>query len=100
MNWDDLRETPHRRWNPLVREWVLVSPQRMQRPWLGQLAKSVAAPSIKYDADCYLCPGNARAQGLRNPVYETTFVFDNDFPALLPNVPERAAEKDGLIVAR
>jgi UDPglucose--hexose-1-phosphate uridylyltransferase len=100
MNWYDLRETPHRRWNPLLREWVLVSPQRMQRPWLGQETKPAAAQSVEYDPDCYLCPGNARSQGMRNPSYETTFAFDNDFPALLPNVSEGAAEKDGLIVAR
>jgi len=100
MNWDDLRETPHRRWNPLLREWVLVSPHRTQRPWLGQVTKSAAAPSLEYDPDCYLCPGNARSQGMRNPRYKTTFVFDNDFPALLPNVPDGKVEKDGLIVAR
>jgi UDPglucose--hexose-1-phosphate uridylyltransferase len=100
MNWNEFRETPHRRWNPLLREWVLVSPQRSQRPWLGQVAKPAASPQIEYDPECYLCPGNARSQGLRNPAYRTTFVFDNDFPALLPDVPEGKYEKDGLIVAR
>src|SRR6267378_2507090 len=100
MNWNEFRETPHRRWNPLLREWVLVSPQRSQRPWLGQVAKPAASPQIEYDPECYLCPGNARSQGLRNPVYESTFVFDNDFPALLPDVPEGRYERDGLIVAR
>jgi UDPglucose--hexose-1-phosphate uridylyltransferase len=100
MNWDDFRETPHRRWNPLLREWVLVSPHRTQRPWLGQVAKPAASPQIEYDPDCYLCPGNARSRGLRNPAYATTFVFDNDFPALLPNASDGKLEKDGLIVAR
>jgi UDPglucose--hexose-1-phosphate uridylyltransferase len=100
MNWDDFRETPHRRWNPLLREWILVSPHRTQRPWLGQVAMPAASPQIEYDPDCYLCPGNARSQGLRNPAYTTTFVFDNDFPALLPNVSDGTLEKDGLIVAR
>ena len=100
MNWTEFRETPHRRWNPLLREWVLVSPHRSQRPWLGQVAKPAASPQIEYDPECYLCPGNARSQGLRNPVYRTTFVFDNDFPALLPDVHEGKCEKDGLIVAR
>jgi UDPglucose--hexose-1-phosphate uridylyltransferase len=100
MNWDDLRETPHRRWNPLLREWVLVSPQRLERPWLGQETKPTVERPVEYDSDCYLCPGNPRSQGMRNPAYKTIFVFDNDFPALLPTVPERAAEKDGLIVAR
>jgi len=100
MNWDDLRERPHRRWNPLLREWVLVSPQRTQRPWLGQVAKPAASPQIEYDPHCYLCPGNSRSQALRNPVYTTTFVFDNDFPALLPNESDDKFEKAGLIVAR
>ena len=100
MNWDDLRETPHRRWNPLLREWVLVSPQRTQRPWLGQVAKPAALPQTRYDPDCYLCPGNSRSQAFRNPPYTTTFVFDNDFPALLPNVSDGKLEKDGLIIAR
>src|SRR6267378_8578838 len=70
MNWNEFRETPHRRWNPLLREWVLVSPQRSQRPWLGQVAKPAASPQIDYDPECYLCPGNARSQGLRNPAYK------------------------------
>jgi len=100
MNWDDFRETPHRRWNPLLRDWILVSPHRTQRPWLGQVAKPAASPRIEYDPDCYLCPGNARSQGLRNPAYTTTFVFDNDFPALLPNVSDDILEKDGLTIAR
>jgi len=100
MNWDDFRETPHRRWNPLLREWVLVSPHRLQRPWLGRIEKPAASPLVEYDPDCYLCPGNARSPGLRNPAYKTTFVFENDYPALLPNVPEGKLEKDGLIVAR
>src|SRR6267143_4068585 len=100
MNWNEFRETPHRRWNPLLREWVLVSPHRTQRPWLGREARRAAPQAVEYDPECYLCPGNARSQGLRNPAYKTTFVFDNDFPALLPDVPEGKCEKDGLIVAR
>jgi len=100
MNWNEFRETPHRRWNPLLREWILVSPHRTQRPWLGQVARRAAPQAVEYDPECYLCPGNARSQGLRNPAYKTTFVFDNDFPALLPDVPEGKCEKDGLIVAR
>ncbi len=100
MNWRDLRETPHRRWNPLLREWVLVSPHRTQRPWLGQVARPAALPPIEYDPHCYLCPGNARSQGMRNPAYANTFVFDNDYPALLPNVSFGEFETDGLIVAR
>ncbi|HTQ59049.1 MAG TPA: UDP-glucose--hexose-1-phosphate uridylyltransferase [Candidatus Solibacter sp.] len=99
MNQVDLRTTPHRRWNPLLREWVLVSPHRTQRPWLGKVDKVAPPVSLHYDPECYLCPGNVRAQGLHNPVYAETFVFDNDYPALLPNVAPGETNQDGLIVA-
>jgi UDPglucose--hexose-1-phosphate uridylyltransferase len=99
MNTTDFRTTPHRRWNPLLREWVLVSPHRTQRPWLGKVDKTAPAPAVEYDPECYLCPGNARAEGLRNPAYAETFVFDNDFPAMLPNVAPSEMDEDGLIVA-
>jgi UDPglucose--hexose-1-phosphate uridylyltransferase len=79
---------PHRRFNPLTGEWLLVSPHRAQRPWQGQIEKTISEDHPTYDADCYLCPGNARAGGNRNPTYTSTFVFDNDFPALLPTLPE------------
>jgi UDPglucose--hexose-1-phosphate uridylyltransferase len=72
----------HRRYNPLTGEWVLVSPQRTQRPWLGQVEKTPREKLPAYDPECYLCPGNSRAGGKRNPEYSSTFVFDNDFPAL------------------
>jgi len=68
--------------NPLTGEWVLVSPHRTARPWKGQSEAAAAAPALAYDPACYLCPGNARAGGLLNPRYESTFVFDNDFAAL------------------
>ncbi len=100
MSGTDFRTTPHRRWNPLLREWVLVSPHRTQRPWLGKVDKTAPAPALEYDPECYLCPGNARAEGLRNPAYSETFVFDNDFPAMLPNVAPNEMDQDGLIVAR
>jgi UDPglucose--hexose-1-phosphate uridylyltransferase len=74
---------PHRRFNPLTREWVLVSPQRATRPWLGQVEKVPAASIPSYDPTCPLCPGNKRASGEVNENYTQTFVFDNDFPALL-----------------
>jgi len=63
---------------------VLVSPQRLERPWQGQLEPESREVRLAYDAGCYLCPGNLRANGERNPAYATTFAFDNDFPALLP----------------
>ncbi|MDQ1474260.1 MAG: UDPglucose--hexose-phosphate uridylyltransferase [Bryobacterales bacterium] len=90
---------PHRRLNPLTREWVLVSPQRTQRPWQGQV-ESVSAPAaLTYDPTCYLCPGNPRAGGARNPAYSQTFVFENDFAALKPDTPEWESNESGLLVA-
>lgn len=80
----NLLSQPHRRFNPLTREWILVSPQRTQRPWLGQVESLPAETLPAYDPECYLCPGNVRANGQRNPHYTSTFVFDNDFAALLP----------------
>jgi UDPglucose--hexose-1-phosphate uridylyltransferase len=93
-------KTPHRRFNPLSREWVLVSPQRTQRPWQGKIEKAQTASNQSYDPTCYLCPGNVRANGERNPQYESTFVFENDFPALLPTDSEGSLDEAGLIVAR
>jgi len=84
--------SPHRRFNPLTGEWVLVSPQRATRPWLGQMEKVQAESIPAYDPNCNLCPGNKRANGAVNEKYTQTFVFDNDFPALL--VENQAAEKE------
>lgn len=78
-------ERPHRRFDPLRGRWVLVSPQRTKRPWLGETSQPDASPPVHYDPHCYLCPGNARAGGKQNPKYSSTFVFDNDYAALLPN---------------
>ena len=86
MNFD----TPHRRFNPLTRDWVLVSPHRARRPWLGQVEKVPAEDLPPFDPSCYLCPGNERAGGIHNPEYTSTFVFENDFPSLLlpePKIP-------------
>lgn len=77
--------TPHRRQNALSGEWVLVSPQRTERPWLGQAERAVPEQLSEYEPSCYLCPGNERAGGGRNPDYPGTFVFTNDFPALRPD---------------
>jgi len=76
-------DLPHRRYNPLTGEYVLVSPHRARRPWLGQVEKTPPENLPAYDPGCYLCPGNPRAGGVSNPPYTGTFVFDNDFPALL-----------------
>lgn len=78
----DLKEQPHKRFNPLKEEWVLVSPHRTQRPWQGKNEEPVSGDLPIHDPDCYLCPGNKRANGERNPVYKSTFVFKNDFAAL------------------
>jgi hypothetical protein len=96
----DLKEHSHRRFNPLTREWILVSPHRTERPWLGQVEKSVADAPPTYDPTCYMCPGNVRAAGIRNPDYQVTFVFDNDYPALLPGTPQQKIDQDGLLIAR
>lgn len=73
---------PHRRRNPLTGEWVLISPQRLSRPWRGRLEPADIAGNPPFDPDCYLCPGNRRTSGKVNPRYESTYVFENDYPAL------------------
>jgi UDPglucose--hexose-1-phosphate uridylyltransferase len=95
----DWKLDPHRRFNPLTREWVLVSPQRTARPWQGQVETGGGAAEPEYDPECYLCPGNARAGGVRNPNYTSTFVFDNDFAALKPSTPVDRYDEGGLLIA-
>ena len=90
---------PHRRFNPLTGEWVLVSPHRARRPWLGQVEKSPPEDLPVYDPACYLCPGNERAGGITNPGYTGTFVFENDFAALLPTAQEKTDPAHPLFVA-
>jgi UDPglucose--hexose-1-phosphate uridylyltransferase len=96
----ELNLKPHRRFNPLTREWVLVSPHRTDRPWLGQVEKRAPAKLPDYDPQCYLCPGNARAGGARNPDYKSTFVFDNDFAALIPDIPHGELNENELLIAK
>lgn len=96
----NLIEYPHRRLNPLTGEWVLVSPHRTKRPWLGQVEASPPDAIPAYDPHCYLCPGNERAGGVRNPQYDSTFVFTNDFAALLPDTLENFVALHPLLQAQ
>lgn len=89
----------HRRYNPLIDEWVLVSPHRTRRPWQGQVEKLPDEIRPAYDPTCYLCAGNARAGGVRNPVYDSTYVFTNDFAAMLPGIASTRLDEGGLLRA-
>ena len=80
-------------------EWVLVSPHRTQRPWQGQVERASQPAAVEYDPKCYLCPGNERAGGVRNPWYTSTFAFDNDFAALRPDTPAARTDEGSLLVA-
>lgn len=84
----DYIENPHRRYNPLTGEWILVSPHRSKRPWQGQVEKVVEEKRPEYDPQCYLCPTNERVGGEENPNYEDVYSFQNDFSALLQDTPE------------
>jgi UDPglucose--hexose-1-phosphate uridylyltransferase len=95
MKNDLFSEYSHRRFNTLTGEWVLVSPHRSKRPWQGQVEKNNPAQRPAYDPTCYLCPDNIRAGGNKNPDYKNTFVFTNDFSALLEDSPlQKTNEKD------
>lgn len=88
---------PHRRYNPLRRQWVLVSPHRTERPWQGELNPSSGFSNVRYDPNCYLCPGNKRAGGHLTPHYESVFIFDNDYAALMPDSPAPAPDASPLL---
>jgi UDPglucose--hexose-1-phosphate uridylyltransferase len=97
-------EFPHRRYNPLRRQWVLVSPQRTARPWQGEVSQQTGFSAVHYDPECYLCPGNRRAGGAITPAYESVYIFDNDYPALLPHSEPHvsaaaAGQPESLLVA-
>jgi len=96
----DLNNDPHRRWNPLTGEWVQVSPHRAKRPWQGKEEETPGEEKPKYDPDCYLCPGNDRAGDAKNPEFDSTFVFTNDFSALKPDTPSEKQSDHELLVAK
>jgi UDPglucose--hexose-1-phosphate uridylyltransferase len=95
----DLFLQPHRRFNPLTRSWVQVSPNRNQRPWQGQVEKPTPEERPVYDPTCYLCPGNQRAGGKQTPGYESVYVFDNDYPGVLPTTLHETYREEDLLLA-
>ncbi len=94
----EFNNNPHRRFNILTGEWVLVSPHRTKRPWQGKNEKPALFSKVDYDQDCYLCPGNIRTSGEVNPKYTSPFSFTNDFSALLQDIPDTKFE-EGLLKA-
>ncbi|GGG28787.1 galactose-1-phosphate uridylyltransferase [Dokdonia pacifica] len=94
-----LQEQPHRRFNILTGEWILVSPHRTKRPWQGKNEEPSLLATVAYDKNCYLCPGNERAGGVVNPDYKAPYAFTNDFAALLSDTSTSMIE-DGLLQAK
>ena len=96
----NLKEHTHKRLNLLTGEWVLVSPHRTKRPWQGKVEATTSIERPEYDNDCYLCPGNSRADGSVNPDYTSPYVFENDFASLLQNTPEGETKVDDMLIAK
>lgn len=96
----ELLATAHRRHNPLTGGWILVSPDRTDRPWQGAIDGGTRDARPAHDPDCYLCPGNTRAGGATNPAYDGTFVFSNDFPSLRPDTGEDTRSPSPLLRAQ
>jgi UDPglucose--hexose-1-phosphate uridylyltransferase len=94
----DSNSHPHKRFNPLTGEWILVSPHRDTRPWQGQVEAISDSDRPEHDPSCYLCPGNTRKSGKKNPAYSHTYVFTNDFAALLPDTPGFQASSDFRVI--
>ncbi len=95
----EINNFPHRRKNILTGEWILVSPNRTQRPWQGDVAKINNDILPQYKPDCYLCPGNKRANGEVNPLYENTYIFTNDYPSLQEDAPKIKINKNNLLIS-
>ena len=95
---DEMNKLPHRRYNILTGEWILVSPHRTKRPWQGKTEENKTSQNASYDPGCYLCPGNTRASGETNPNYSEAYAFINDYSSLLPDTPELNFEQ-GLLKA-
>ena len=90
----------HRRYNPLIGDWILVSPQRTKRPWHGEEQEPEPGDVETSDAGTYLAPGATRANGEKNPNYAHTFVFDNDFPAMTIQEESEVFNEGDLLVVR
>ena len=84
------------RWHPLREEWVIVAAHRQDRPWTGEIASPISKDVPDFDPDCYLCPGNRRVSGIRNPNYDQTFVFDNDLPCVALDVNRELEAAPGI----
>jgi UDPglucose--hexose-1-phosphate uridylyltransferase len=89
MTWEE-------RWHPLREEWVIVAAHRQDRPWHGETVGPAESDLPAYVSDCYLCPGNARVSGQRNPAYTGTLVFDNDHPCVGPDAPDELISPTGI----